>query len=381
MNTGPGAPPPRAAPWRKVLVKIRRSPTTIRVKLGQGLEIHGRRLRQRISHRLFIWESWRRRLCNPSARGVVLNTRMVNATIPSISHWTDWRLTKFGFSGDLKRQPRTVYVKAGATYLGRFISTYLPLIHEQTRFVLITGDADATLPRQVDQRYPSYASNGFQQVLETLMEDPRLQHWYAENLDTPHRNVTPIPLGHLDFDGNPTYQRIVARGGAVAIRARPLKVFCAHRVRQGPQWQKRHTVSHLARRDWSAFVDYVEDVPYAEFFRTLENYPFVLCVGGGGLDPSPKAWNALMAGAIPIIERNTTTAAYAELPVAFIDRWEAPCLSPDQLRRWLDALHPQFEDPELRRRVLERMSMAHWLRRIHAHGPAHGRPGDQWPRP
>jgi hypothetical protein len=28
----------------------------------------------------------------------------------------------------------------------------------------------------------------------------------------------------------------------------------------------------------------------------LEQVPFILCVHGGGVDPSPKAWEAVIAG-------------------------------------------------------------------------------------
>ncbi len=164
---------------------------------------------------------------------------MGRATLTSISHWADWRLTRFGFSGILSHQPRIIYVKANPAVIENFINHYLPLIHEKTHFVLITGDADRTIPRQVDKRYGSYIDNGFQNVLESLMNDPRLLHWYAENLDTPQRKVSPIPLGYFYLDGSLLYKQILLRPEAVPIRKKSLKAFCAHRVRGGAQWQER----------------------------------------------------------------------------------------------------------------------------------------------
>lgn len=364
-------PPSRCGSWHKVLGKIIRSPRTIWIRLGGYSKLQKQALQKAINNKIFFLESSRLRRVNPTAEGVVLNTRMgklrARATLTSISHWANWSLTRFGFSGNLSHQPRIIYVKADPPVIKNFINHYLPLIHEQTRFVLITGDADRTIPRQVDKRFESYEDNGFKHVLESLMNDPRLLHWYAENLDTPLSKISPIPLGYFYLDGSLLYKQILLRQEAVPIRKKSLKAFCAHRVRGGAQWEERRVVTALAKKDWSEFVDYDEDIPYSQFFKTLQSYPFVLCVGGGGLDPSPKAWTSLMAGAIPVIERNPTTAAYADLPVAFVDRWEAQCLSQDQLRKWLDELHPYFEDPEQRRIVLEKMSMAHWLGKINSH--------------
>lgn len=35
---------------------------------------------------------------------------------------------------------------------------------------------------------------------------------------------------------------------------------------------------------------------HSEFIKHLEEVPFILCVHGGGVDPSPKAWEAIIAG-------------------------------------------------------------------------------------
>jgi hypothetical protein len=356
--------------WRKIYGKIHRSPRTLKTLLGPKIERRAQAIETRINRRRFSITGASLRRQNPSADGLVLNTRMVDAFIPSIAHWADWSLTKYGFSGDLRRQPNIIYVKAVPECLDLFLRHYLPLIEASSRFVLITGDADTTLPQQVDRRFPDYISSGLHQRLLTLVDDPRLLHWYAENLDIPLDGVTPIPLGCINGDGHHHYQQTLGEMAPIDLRNRPLKAFCAHYVREGSQWDTRKQVTRQAKGPWSHFVDYREQIPYAEFFPTLKTYPFVLCVGGGGLDPSPKAFTALLAGAIPIIERNHTTTAYADLPVAYVDNWDTGSLDPARLQGWLDQWHPDFEDPARRRRVLETMSMASWLRRIRAHHPA-----------
>ncbi|MCT0208497.1 hypothetical protein [Synechococcus sp. CS-1332] len=355
--------------WSRISGKIHRSPRTLRALLEQRIQRQTQAIQKYISRRKFsrVGASLRRR--NPNAEGLVLTTRMVDATNPSIAHWADWSLTRYGFSGDLRAQPRLIYVKAVPECLDQFLQDYLPLLKASTRVVLITGDADTTLPQQVDLRFPDYLASGLQQRLLKLLEDSRLLHWYAENLDIRLVGVTPIPLGCVNSDGHVIYQQIITQATPIAIRAKPLKAFCAHYVREGPQWNTRKQVTRLAKDNWRDFVDVHEQIPYNDFFSTLKTYPFVLCVGGGGLDPSPKAFTALLAGAIPIIERNPTTDAYRDLPVAYVDSWEAQSLDPSRLQAWLDQLHPYFEDPAKRHAVLEKMSMASWLLRIRDHHP------------
>ena len=50
-------------------------------------------------------------------------------------------------------------------------------------------------------------------------------------------------------------------------------------------------------------------------------YPFIACVHGAGIDPSPKAWEALLVGTIPIIQHSTLDNAYERLPVMFVNEW------------------------------------------------------------
>ncbi len=366
---GDPSPSDASSLWGRLTGKVRRSPRTLRVLLGPRIRRRTQAIEGQINRRRFsaTRRSLRRR--NPEGNGLVLNTRLVEPTIPSIAHWADWSLTRHGFFGNLGVQPQLLFVKAVPECLDLFLDRYLPRIAAPSRFVLITGDADTTLPRQVDRRFPDYLGSGLQHRLLSLLDDPRLLHWYAENLDTPLDGVTPIPLGCINSDGHVIYRQTLADDAPIAIRERPLKAFCAHYVREGPQWENRRTVMRFATGAWRAFVEVHEQIPYDDFFPTLQRYPFVICAGGGGLDPCPKAFTALLAGAIPIIERNPTTVAFGDLPVAFVDGWNSQSLSPARLEAWRDELHPRFEDPAQRRAVLETMSMAYWLRRIRAHHP------------
>lgn len=304
------------------------------------------------------------KLSYQQTKAIMMNTCSFSPILPTIAHWADWSLGRYGFCGSVDRQPKIVFVKADPQYISEFYERYLPLIKQNTRFTLITGDSDATLPLQVDLRFGSYENSGIHAILRSLHDDKRLFRWYSQNLDSAWDKITPIPLGFWESGGTGLLRMALRQDPGSPIRARTLKVFCAHRHREGPQWQKRKLVSERAQGDWKECVDFYESVPPADFFTTICDYPFVMCVGGGGLDPSPKAWTALLAGAIPIIENNPTTMAYRDLPVIFVDSWDDLELNTTLLREWVDRLAPHFELPELRMAVLEKLSMGYWLKRI-----------------
>lgn len=70
----------------------------------------------------------------------------------------------------------------------------------------------------------------------------------------------------------------------------------------------------------------------------LSNYPFfhfIACIHGGGIDPSPKAWEALMVGTIPIIQHSTLDDAYSRLPVMFVHDWSEIFENPDVESKFL----------------------------------------------
>ena len=90
-------------------------------------------------------------------------------------------------------------------------------------------------------------------------------------------------------------------------------------------------------------------ISHDKYVTLLQSVPFVACAHGGGIDPSPKAWEAIMAGTIPIVQHSPLDDAYAQLPVAFVNSWEE-LLQPESeeklasvLTRWITELQPYYE--------------------------------------
>lgn len=240
-------------------------------------------------------------------------------------------------------------------------------------FILISGSSDATLPRQTDARLPPFGP-AEKQLVARIHDHPHLLRWYAENLDEAgHARLSPLPLGMILRDGVPPEGIVVP--DVPPLARRPLRVFCAHRHRDGPQWAPRRHVSALAEGPWRDFCTVAaQEMPEPDFLAQIRKHAFVLCVEGGGLDPSPKAWSALLHGAVPVIRNTAVAQAYAHLPVVVVDDWTADALSPARLAQWRAALLPWFDDPFARHEILHRLSLDYWWRIIAAARPvgAHG---------
>jgi hypothetical protein len=76
-----------------------------------------------------------------------------------------------------------------------------------------------------------------------------------------------------------------------------------------------------------------------------------------GLDPSPKAWEAILLGTIPIIQYSTLDDAYERFPVVFVNEWNEIFQNDNVetfLRSQLTRLAPYYENgSELRKKTLE----------------------------
>ena len=99
--------------------------------------------------------------------------------------------------------------------------------------------------------------------------------------------------------------------------------------------------------------------------KLLLKYTFTLCVNGGGLDPSPKAFEAIIAGSIPIIKYSSGIySAYKDLPVVFINDWSADEINYEKLQTWVSQYRKYYENLELRRETLYKLTFEYWKKHI-----------------
>lgn len=269
----------------------------------------------------------------------------------------------FYVHGDLSRPPRTVFLSMRGFFssIPYFYKEVLPKI--ESRFILITGSEDLTIPNQTDKRWRAFRPDEKEMIYRILADD-RLVHWFAENRDTVLPKMSTLPIGYV-FKGQQKNPVAIETRPRVPVSARPLRALCCHWIRPSPQWDTRRRVTKLSTERFSEFVTVVEQgVSEAEFLGLIEEHAFVLCVQGGGIDPSPKAWTAIANGSIPIIASSPLNDAYSQLPVTFVDGWDENTLSEKKLREWLHRLAPFYDNPEMRLEVLERLQLDYWWGKI-----------------
>lgn len=294
-----------------------------------------------------------------------MNTRLVKRPhytaeqLTGIARLCDW----FVFMRQLVRikpteTPRTIFLSTYEADTGfpYFVTKILPMLTQP--FVLVMASEDYTFPRgHLDKRHNFYTH--FQHHVDTLLSHELVLRVFVENLDTLHPKLTPIPLGILPYQGWELYAPLL-KGIPVRYDGRKNWVYCCHRNRVGPQWEDRTRVVGYCMGPWSSFTKMDMAVLPKDFRFNLLNSKFCICVHGGGVDPSPRAWEALLCGAIPILEHSPVDEAYSRFPVVYVDAWTPDAITPAKLETWLEELRPFYEDPVKRKEVLRMLSLQYW---------------------
>jgi len=295
---------------------------------------------------------------------MLMRTRTHHGIGKCIAGRCDWAILKQGSSGDLDKQPRTIFFKAEPCFIKKFYNRFLPKIKNETRFILISGDADKTIPNQTDKRWGGYKNSPIEEIINKILDDPRLIHWYAENCDDPsHPKLSCLAVGL----GKDQHEETLLKYSRekVDFSTRPLRAACRHRHRPGPQFETRREVSNLCETHWSTVVDAtIEGLPWGKFLRRMRQFSFGICVTGGGIELAPKSWDLMLIGVIPIIKTSSLDEIYKELPVVIVDDWLPDTITPEKLKAWMAEFRPFYEDPLLREEVLYKLSMDYWWNKI-----------------
>jgi hypothetical protein len=259
---------------------------------------------------------------------------------------------------------RSIFVFSGGVTPNALLRFIENLKADGTRLKLfVLAGSDRTFPRQVDQRQPSNGPGALvtaRKIVASLQE-LNCSLW-VENLDTEGLGIHALPTGFVP-EGKPgRIKRVTSKLGQEPIYSNHPRALLFQRVRDGTQWETRRTVERIAKSRWNDFVDvYDANVSPKRYRQILNTYPFNICVEGGGLDPSPKAFESLWAGTIPIIKRNPTTEAYSALPVVVLEDWVADALNEDLIREWLAKFRRDWPDWSV---VRHRLSEAYWWKKM-----------------
>lgn len=257
--------------------------------------------------------------------------------------------------------PKYIFLSAwlGFRAVPFFANIVMPNI--RTKFNLIIASEDQTFPYGIGDVRCHYYKDCQNEIVK-ILENPFVNKIYVENLDCNHWKCFPIPLGILKHNAiYHKYQRLFVDNVPVDFNSKKINVFCCHRNRPGPQWEKRAQVTELAKNNWKGVVTYVDEIASEDIFmENLTASKFCLCVQGGGYDPSPKCWQAILCGSIPIVEHTPLDSAYERFPVVFVNSWNAETISEKQLSEWMAVLGPFYTDAAKRKKILQMLSLDYW---------------------
>ena len=254
--------------------------------------------------------------------------------------------------------PRVIYVHT--KLLDDFAEKVLPFVPRS--FVLVSSCNDYTIPFNVDLRY------GFGQLMhlsawKRLVTSHRVLHWFAENRYWTHPKVSTLPIGASMAMDEPDYRGYPDT--LLPLEKRSPRIIVTDKI-HGPeaQWNDRRALAKACRQRPEVCVSIGTLVSHEEWALRVSRHQFIACGHGGGLDPSPKAWESIKIGTIPIVEESPLVDAYGQLPIAWVRDLKAFLLWDNVsvvLNTWLQDLGPYYEmNSVLRNETLNRLKGRYW---------------------
>lgn len=222
-----------------------------------------------------------------------------------------------------KVKPYSIVYLTGSS-IHSFIKKSLPNI--TVPFVLVSGDSDASIPIHVLTR----------EEFNKFINDPRVVHWFAQNLVVKHPKVSIIPIGldyHTLTQGNrPSWGPSATPLEQEALLKLTRKESLPLAQRQLKCYSNFHFL--MTTHYGQDRVEAVEKIPkhlvYYEPHNTTRlecwkhqiKYAFVISPNGNGYD-CHRTWEALCLGCIPVIKRCpiSTLNLFEGLPVLLVDDW------------------------------------------------------------
>jgi hypothetical protein len=195
-----------------------------------------------------------------------------------------------------------------------------------------------------------------------MIEHPMITRVYVENLDTLHPKLTPIPLGiHpvSDFAFMALYRDLQLK--LTFDTPRSDSILCVHRIHEDgtAQWNDRRKVNVYCSTVWAPYVKFFHYLDNVGFRNALLASKFVLCVHGGGLDPAPRIWQALLCGCVPIIKHSTLDEAYSRFPVIYVDDWDTKEITKEKVLEW-GKFYDKVNTIETRKLVQHMLTLEYW---------------------
>lgn len=193
------------------------------------------------------------------------------------------------------------------------------LLCQTDAFVLVTGSSDIS---------PSLC---FPEETSQLLNSTKLQCWFAENNASTDPKMRSLPVGltyhNRKLQLSAERHLHLLRTSTAPLSQRRKSIYARWRHRHdnicGPDYDQRTEVQGFVQSNPEVFYYVTDELCQTLYFQQLQQHQFVLCPHGNGLDPSPRAWEAMILKVIPIVKSSVlVNGIYTDLPCLIIEAWE-----------------------------------------------------------
>jgi hypothetical protein len=249
----------------------------------------------------------------------------------------------------------------------QFINQFLHLITQP--FIIVSGNSDHSTP--VD--FPSH---------KKLLDSDKLIVWFSQNMIIDHPKLKHIPIG-LDYHTlsvgigphewceierpiSPLKQEINLRDIKKRLKSinncnREIAVTNFHLAMGGPPRRIQYRLPIYEKLKDKECMIWLPKQTREEFWNSLNDYAFVVCPFGNGLD-THRTWEVLALGRIPIIERSPLNKVYEGLPIVEIEDWTK--INKDWLKNEFTQILFKLYNKQYK---LERLMLFYWKNLINTY--------------
>lgn len=234
----------------------------------------------------------------------IINCKIRESSSPFISGDSFRSIATWIYDEDRQDDPKNISKNEIIFLKTDFLKDFFNNIHPciKNPYILITHNSDYGAP----YNYKKY------------LDDPKIICWFAQNPTTVHDKLIPIPIGIQNQyweRGSLKYYKCFLTKKIKSFNERKNFIY----INIGKTHPERLQVLNFF--NGKNYCNFSNPKSINEYLNDLENSIFVISPRGNGLD-CHRTWEALLAGAIPVVKSTCLDKIYENLPVMIIDNWE-----------------------------------------------------------
>jgi len=179
--------------------------------------------------------------------------------------------------------------------------------------------------------------------------------WFAVNAGFNHKDLIPIPIGIAsDFSLKNLIYKDFTNFNNKNYLKKDINLYI--NFNKNTNFRERKDLINLFKdKSWVTIDN--PDLSKQEYLKNLQNYTFVLCPWGNGVD-THRLWETIYSGSIPVTKYHETYKAAKNLPVLFVKNYEE--INKELLTNYIE----NFESLSLE---FEKLTKNYWKQVVKGH--------------